>query len=375
MEDRFRKIVLQQVKLIVAQEPCGESLVQLLQLAETGGFSISDAQVKQKREKAYRSLRRLIHPDKHPSDNEITLLFQNVQSFYDECCKELSNKSQKKRRATSSPTSTNLPVEFHVNDKWAFLDVHHPVLLSDSKEHVARTMAYKCINYRGTIAHGKKTERTYDDHNVCLDTNETVQGVFQSHGGAKVLETVDDIKQELIENGPVVSSSFFLCEAFFNAFKYNAAFARALVGDKHPVLIVGWKLSFFGEMWLVRSVKDSHRDIMIAMNQMRIDDECWAPVNKFDQIPWQDDSKVLDYSMVFGDWYSWSSMKLHYENLSELSGLLSKLGCGICAASTNKTRFLLRDKEKIARSRWAYLQEISWHEELQHWEVTVGFSE
>jgi hypothetical protein len=54
----------------------------------------------------------------------------------------------------------NFPLQFHVKDQWHYLDVVHPIVPSSVADRclIARLIAYKCMNFRGAIAHGKPSE-------------------------------------------------------------------------------------------------------------------------------------------------------------------------------------------------------------------------
>lgn len=372
MDERFRKLFVQQVEGAVVQEACTDSLIKLLQLADPK-LSKDDLGSETKRQRAFRQLKLLVHPDKHPKESRMTGLFQRMQTFYDECS-AMPNEKKRKRMPTS-PTSACHPLEFKVTDKWPYLKVTGPVTSNSKRSFVAKAAAYQCINYRGSIAHGKPTECSYNEDQVVKDPGKTVEEVFSVNGGAKMLTTADEIKSELLLNGPVVSSSFILTRGFLNASEHSASFKSSLIGRTHPILIVGWKLSAFGEMWLVQAMGfvDS-QDIPIAMHQFSIEDECWAPISKFEQTPWQSDSKVLDVSLNVrtDEWYSWGKLQTQVE-ADALAKFAKSLGVGFCAAAIAKTSFVVRDKNKIARSRRAHLIDVSWTG--KRWKIDVEFTE
>ena len=89
------------------------------------------------------------------------------------------------------------------------------------------------------------------------------------------------IKDELIKNGPVVSTSF--CP--------SPAFIRDNSIQQRDILIVGWKQLPSGEAWIVQPLcKEGSRVskvVCVAIGQYGIDDRCLAPRNSFDNKPWQ----------------------------------------------------------------------------------------
>lgn len=67
---------------------------------------------------------------------------------------------------------------------------------------------------------------------------------------------------------------------------------------------------------------------------------------------------------------SWTSMKNNM-NDSELHKLAECFDSGFFDAITNKSRFVLRNKDKIAHSRRYYLTEVDWDKKKAEWKVTV----
>ena len=174
--------------------------------------------------------------------------------------------------------------------------------------------------------------------------------------------------------GPVVSTSFILSRAFLNACEHSTSFDASLIDQAHPIVLVGWKLSPYGETWLVRSVDGSSHDIPIAFGQFSIDDECMAPLDSFEQTPWQDHTKAVDIFMgaaadaAVADWYSWKGIETFVDH-GGLAAFAKALGGSIFG----KGNIVLRDKDKIARSRWAILTDVSWSDEYKKWKVTATF--
>jgi hypothetical protein len=253
VDARFRKLFLQHIEDVVTnQEPSRESLMKLLQQGKPD-FSDEDASNESARGSAFRVLKGLIHPDKHPGDcaQTVTSLFQDVQTFYDRCCIVMiahhhggSNCNVARRR---SPTSVNYPLQFHVKDQWPFLEVVEPkisLFFADINHGlIARLIAYKCINSRGTIAHGKKAELFYSTEQVTgFEACDSVKDAFFDVGGSKVLTDIDSIKEELMTSGPVVSTSFILARSFLNACEHSSSFDASLIDQVHPIVVVGWKL-------------------------------------------------------------------------------------------------------------------------------------
>ena len=125
-------------------------------------------------------------------------------------------------------------------------------------------------------------------------------------------------------------------------------------------------------MWLVRSVRgDENVDIQIAIGQFAIDDKVFSPKNDFSQTPWQDGKSAFDLNCLSGvDWYSWSNIYFHIDG-SELGDLFELLDCSWSQAIEEKRRFILRDGKKKARSRWAYLIDVTWQK--KEWKINASF--
>jgi hypothetical protein len=377
MDNRFRKLFLQHIEDLMNKEPSSESLVKLLQLGKPE-FTEEDSSNEPARVSAFRVLKGLIHPDKHPADCSqlATSLFQTVQEFYDKCCIVIiahgtNNNGSVRRR--NSPTSVNYPLQFHVKDQWPFLAVVEPTMSMYANDPglIARLIAYKCINFRGAIAHGKSTELFYSNEQVSgFMEYKSVKDAFHDAGGSKVLSDIDAVKEELMNRGPVVSTSFTLSQAFLNACEHPSSFDPTQIGQTHPLVIVGWKLTACGEMWLVRSIDGSSHDIPIAFGQFSVDDECVAPLDTFEQMPWQDHTKTFDICLGDEDWYSWKSV-VSYVDHSGLADLATVLGGSIFG----KSKIVLRDKDKIARSRWAKVTDVSWSDDCKKWKVSATFVE
>ena len=376
MDAKFRQPQLEQVRTVLAQEACSASLLKLLQLADVkmSEFDLFDTS---KREKAFQGLSSLINRDEHQTSNgTVAELSRDMQNFYDQSIQNLCTQNCKKRKTfNGSPVSVRFPMEFHVKDKWPFLDVQHPITeYTVSSKMVSKSIAYKCVNYRGSIAHGKRAELIFTNNYASRDTSGTVKEVFEKLGGSKILDSIDAIKEELMKHGPVVSVSFRLTEAFLNTNEHAACFSPLLINSSHAVLIVGWKHSAFGEMWLVRSVKEGSGDILLAMQQFSIEDRCVAPLSSFENIPWQYGKRVLN--VTFGDdksWRLWLSSKrmICPVTSKDLVTLSMVLGCGFCQASAKKISFLARDEAKKARSLRVRLNNVSWNKSKKLWDVTL----
>ena len=195
MEARFGRIIIQQVDLALGEEPSREALLGLLRIADPS-FIEDDIDNEAKRSSTMRSLKLLVHPDKHPGDVTATKRFQDTQAFFDKCESCLHRRTKKARKEPQG--STTFPPQFHITDKWPHLaNAHkHPIAPNgnvDSKT-VQRIIAYKCVNCRGAIAHGKRTELSYNFSYVTKTSGKSAAGVFARFGGYKSLVSSQAIK-------------------------------------------------------------------------------------------------------------------------------------------------------------------------------------
>lgn len=370
--DPFRQLFLDQVRLVVAKEANIETLHEVLRLASPS-LTESEVLAESSRTKAFKTLQLRIHPDKHPGE-DTTKLFQDVKAFFDLCCKNL-RKIPKTKANPNSPSSAHceFPRHFHVKDKWPFLDIGtlQPKATGIGTDLTAFSAAL-CINARGAIAHGQKTELSYKMGDMKNFAN--VQGIFDSFGGTKQLTSIDGIKKELMENGPVVSTSFILSQAFLSAGKYSQSLLKSRVGKKHELLIVGWKLTAFGEVWLAKSLKNGidEQPICIAFGQFGVDDICLAPTNSFENKSWQSGPFFDDGNLRLSDgWMRWPGMTLSMDS-TELEALARCFSAGFKAAIAQRSPFVIREKTKIARSRRYQLREVVWDKKKAMWRVKVS---
>jgi len=285
------------------------------------------------------------------------------------------------QRPTIAKEDLPLPLEFNALETWPHLrSVKHPMLPSPeddiSSEELAKLMAYRCINHRGTIAHGRMTQLSYQMDRVRSSDAESVDEVFEKFGGSKELigSSYEEIKNEIMHHGPVVSATFEMSQEFLDITEYDSCFAESRLGNVHEVLIFGWKLTPVGAVWLVKGLHgptDKDEFIPISFGQFGIDDVCLAPKNSFDNHPWQDAKECVDaHTSDRPDWLHWPGMSL-FMNDSELRSLGKCIKVGIYKAIEDERSFVVRDVKKIARSRKFLLKEVTWNEASGKWKVDL----
>lgn len=267
------------------------------------------------------------------------------------------------------------PKDFMVTDKWSYLTPKQRACeLSD----IPAQVAFQCVNKRGAIAHARDTELNYDVITMESNPFTTVEEVFDDLGGTKEIKGVDNIKRELMTRGPVVSTSFILTEDFMSNPENNIRFDPGLLNKKYPVLIIGWQHTSFGEVWVIQPlVKGRYADFqMIAFRQYGIDDKCIAPVSDFEDKTWQS-GPYFDIDMSdwpFPEWCnSWKGVMTNITS-AELETLGDTIGEDLITAANSKTRFVIRDKSKIAHSRACFLTRLTKEEGSKPWNVDFTYT-
>jgi len=263
------------------------------------------------------------------------------------------------------------PDEFRVDYKWPQLnDVPHSNIDVTHEEHLSRVMSCRCINARGAIAHGKRPGLMYEAGDV---SQNSVEEIFDAFGeGYKKLLNIRDIKNELINNGPLVSTSFVLSKTFANRTEYEKSFLMSQLDSCHPLLIIGWKCTEFGEVWICNHL-DGSKDHIIAFGHFCIDETCIAPIDNFLNTPWQTGPYFdHDFSRVTEDWREWPNLKMYLKS-SDLERLATCFEPGFVNAVASEAHFELCDKHAKAHSRTCCLKEVGWDAERSKWRVTAGF--
>lgn len=407
MENKFANLVLDQVEAVLRREPSADALYDMLRIASP---LLDKASLKQEHLKLFKNLQTKVHPDRHVNSvKRANDLFQALDPFYAKCVKMLdvisprtispSTTSAKKRGRSPAhdsfddsclkekriKRSSAFPLKFHVNDNWKHLSeamlLNHPQDVKlPNRDTLGSSVAYKCINMRGAIAHGRAPSVMYYATGSAL-TN-TVQEHFGKNGGYYKLSSVDRIKQELMTRGPVVSTSFVLMPSFFNAKESrNRSYLKSLLYDKHPVILLGWENTELGEVWnvcpLLQNVGNaSVLSLMdkVAFGQFGIDDECLAPVSAFGSWTWQVGPyfKCKLESIYYDMWgFQLPGMNLAVTQ-EQLSQLIDTLGGDIIQAATEKKLFTLQNVLKPAHSRSCLLEKVK--SCGNYWVISLRFS-
>lgn len=140
------------------------------------------------------------------------------------------------------------------------------------------------------------------------------EGAFN---GAEQFSGTTAIKKELMANGPLVISSFQAVNSFVG--KEDGAFdPEATEGGErglHSMVLLGWKLTRTGEVWLVRnSWGPGTWNTQIAFRQFGVDDNVIAPKRSMSQHVWQAGPAwpcVFSSNLTTetGHWETWTRMR------------------------------------------------------------------
>lgn len=127
----------------------------------------------------------------------------------------------------------------------------HDGTKGDSTSDVSNTLpsiqAFKCLNGRGALAHGRPITRHFVYTDVERPEFETVQDVFESIGkGTRELRSVDQIKEEILTQGPVVSTSFCLTDPYLQQIKNLEATGNSANGSVDEGMDDGSNQALYG---------------------------------------------------------------------------------------------------------------------------------
>lgn len=193
--------------------------------------------------------------------------------------------------------------------------------------------------------------------------------MFKFFGGAKELTGAEEIKEEIIQRGPVVSTSFEPSKVFL---KHNSVLC-----PQKELLIVGWEQQPAGEVWIVAPLNGlvslaAH----VSFGQFGIDDSCVAPINSMEDTPWES-GPYFDINMTGVDekWRTeWSGLSHKTSTMSDLEQLLKVMGkVSVLPFTTSNPVVCIRDKDKKAHSRRGKLKCFEWVETNKQWKIEFDF--
>lgn len=344
-------------------------------------ITLEQLQNDEERIKAMKQLLVQIHPSNFPNNKDALNIYEDVQTFYDACCEKMTvNDAKKLRRRKNSPRASptsvvDSVVQFHVRQKWPWLDGYLRPLSPDeltSGKVLAPLVAYQCINCRGAIAHGKRPSLIYSWDNVVSMVNQSVMDVLEKHGGYKSIvgRKVEDIKVEIIKNGPVISFSFTPTSSF--ARDHSESIVKSRIKKHHYCMIIGWKLTEYGEVWLVQSYNGSEI-LQVPVGQSAIEETILFPKNNFLYVTWQQGPYYDKDMSNFRAWHQYEELSLILKSheLEELAEVFGERP--FHEVISERTRFVIRDKKKNAHSRSCFIDRLKWDRELKSWHVVFKF--
>jgi len=134
---------------------------------------------------------------------------------------------------------------------------------------------------------------------------------------------------------------------------HAGSFLEKRVGKQHELLIVGWKFTTSGEVWLAKPMHGglaAEKTIHVAFGQFGVDDAVMAPESSFENEYWQEGLYDPCYCNAIPEWRRWTGRAM-YMTGEELKALAISIHAGFHSAIQNKSRLVICDKKKIAHSR------------------------
>jgi len=167
-----------------------------------------------------------------------------------------------------------------------------------------------------------------------------------------------------------VSITFIPTQEFSNGNGESIVGSR--INKRHYCIIIGWKLTDLGEVWLVRNYAGT-KILEIPFGKYNIADTIIAPKDNFNNTTWQKGPHFdMDMSTV-KDWLQLKTIDLLLKS-SEFEVFAKSFGgIGLNEAILKKTRFVVRDEKRNAHSRTSNLREVTWEQEKSMWRIAILF--
>eukprot|EP00039_Didymoeca_costata_P032460 m.37896 g.37896 ORF g.37896 m.37896 type:complete len:353 (+) comp9368_c0_seq1:199-1257(+) len=216
--------------------------------------------------------------------------------------------------------------------------VHGNLKALKKKEYFSTTSAKLCYHMRGQFIHRKLTGRNITE---AYETTLEDFRKLQTKGGSPDIEA---IKDEIVENGPVLSRSFRLQ-------------SRQISDTDYPV-IIGWEeQEMQGDVWVVQTPKHKSKKLHIAMGTCEIEDDIVIPKENPRDIRWQEGEYFL-IEHKSDEWKNWGGIvaKKSAENILNFCGKLG--GDSVTDLSIKKVQFEVYNK-RFADSKRAFFKDIS----------------
>jgi len=301
------------VKYLIGKTQTPERLLELLQLGDPT-FKEEDLQNPDRRQKAWRKVVVLIHPD-HNKESDATQLFQDSQNWYSTVCRSV-------KKATPEKIS-EFPVaacedNYGIFEEYPHLKHWHPWRNTSGVWSEEFWAAVACINLRGACAFKKCPEISFSlsqllefaqdiqpaTTNMVADTHD----IFKKFGGCRKMEYDEaEMKKHIRTKGPVVSLSFKPSAAVIDQFPE----IDVELGCTNTVVIVGWKTNVYGQSWTVY-LPSTARSFDIAFGQCSITENIVYPGKNMEKFSWEPGPYFpIDMSKWDADFRSWTHFSIH----------------------------------------------------------------
>lgn len=302
------------VQYLIGKKKTPERLLELLQLGDPA-FKEADLQNPEVRQKAWRKVMILIHPD-HNDESDATQLFQDSQNWYSSICRGVQEDST--RREIAEFATGVLDENYDFFGVYPHLRHWHPWRNTGGLWAEEFWAGVACINLRGAYAFGKCPEISFslaqllefaqDIEPKTTAMTGDMHDIFKKFGGRKTLRGGEvELKQHLRAKGPVVSLSFKPSAAVIDQFPE----IDVGLGSATPVLIVGWKTHVYGQSWTVY-LPSTARTLDVAFGQCSISEHVVYPGKSMDKFSWEPGPYFpIDMSKWDADFRSWANFSIH----------------------------------------------------------------
>ncbi|GFH50070.1 predicted protein [Chaetoceros tenuissimus] len=353
--DRLAELILEQIEAVIERDPSEDALFDLLRIAspKISRESLTD-------EKLYKKLILQVDVNKKSSLYErADKVVKTLDAFYKDCLKESSSsKSLKNKNFLPPKKKGKNPTKILIKNTW-----------KQQLRFSASMQEEQSCTVENHLLPTKLKE---------IDREKSVREIFEKNGGYRTLTSIGSIKEELMERGPVVSTSFKLTSAFLNAVSCRKkVFETNLENSRHPVLIVGWESTAAGEVWKICStIRRDHTEPEthhVAFRQWGVDEECVVPKQSFETWTWQEGPYFdIDINMDYSQWCKNSQTMSFKVSSEELCTLSTTVGGDLITASTSRKKFTLRNARKLAQSRSCILTKAEF-QAGEEWKISVKF--
>lgn len=348
------------VHYLISKKKTPERLLELLQLGDPT-FEEEDLANPERRQKAWRKVIMLVHPD-HNKEEDATQLFQDSQNWYSSVCKSVQKTTVEE--ITEFPDATYKD-NYDLFMLYPNLQHWHPWRNMSGMWGEEFWAAVACINLRGACAFQKCPDLSFslsqllgfaqevepETTNIMAD----MSVLFKKFGGCQQLANdEDEIKKHIRTKGPVVSLSFKPSVSAINEFP--EIFVQP--GCTNPVVIVGWKTNLYGQSWTVY-LPSTGRMFDAGFGQNSITENIVYPGKNMHKLSWEPGPYFpMDMSKWDSDFRSWTNFSI-YLSRERFEEFLVYLGKGRIAQKCSPEHpVVLRDMSVKAKTIKAYVSDI-----------------